>query len=200
MRIKADLLRVHTGPYAPTGERIEPEQQPAQRVLVTEFPTGMQGTNQQIGAVKGEIIYDVTVGEAAKQARHPCISCRNFDRRAWRKLYIHWSNPATSIEERKLLNGIRTALLETENAKISDRHAALDGDMDVEHALSVLGVCRPLTEINKDPVIVYPTGGCPADVCTPTSPDGLWVAKDLDAEKMGSSVFDNIMNTAQGRK
>ncbi len=133
------------------------------------------------------------------QLRNPCFQCVHFDRKAWAKLYAYWNDSTSPIEERRNLNGVRAALLETQNADIVDKSSGMDGDMDVEHALSLLGICHPLTEIEKEPVIVYPTGGCPAEVCGPTQPNGFYEPKTPEAERLGSQTFDNVMRLAQGK-
>jgi hypothetical protein len=198
MRIKADLLRVKTG-LAPDGSKVEPEAQPMQRALVTDFSaSSQQGT--ALGQMKGEIVYDTTAGEMAQAMRRPCFTCKSFDKRAWKKLFLYWNDPLSPMHEREQLNGVRAAILGTNNAKIVEKSQGSDGDMDVEHALSLLGICRPLTEIHSAPVIVYPTGGCPPEVCNSTQPHGLYEPKAKEDERLGSQVFDNVMRLAQGKR
>jgi hypothetical protein len=196
MRIKQDLLRVRPA-LAVNGEKLEAEQMPMQRVQTVDAPANIAGN--QVGSIPTEIITDTTVGEMAANMRHPCFSCKNWNRRAWKALYMRWVDPTTPIAERQQLNAIRAALLTTNNATIHDRNEGEDGT-DVEHALGELGICEPLTEIRKDPVIVYPTATCPPEVRTPQQPDGLYKAKDRDNARMGGSVFDNVMRLATGKK
>lgn len=200
MKIKADLLRIKTGPYNHNGQRVEPEQQGVQRVLVTEFDAKMQGQQKTVGKIKGEIVYNTSVGEMANAMRNPCFGCRHFDPAAWRKLFVYWNDPTAPVDLRRNLNGIRAALLQTQNAEITDKSTGQDGDMDVEHALSLLGICHPLTEIHKEPVMVYPTGTCPGEVCTPTQPNGFYEPTSVEAERQGSQMFDHVMKLAQGPK
>jgi len=198
MKIKADLLRVKTGPYNHNGEKVEPEQQGVQRVIRTEFDANKKGEGK-VGVIPGEIIYNTTAGEVARAMRSPCFSCVHFNRKAWAQLFTYWNNPDSPIDVRKQLNGLRASLLQTSNAEIVDKSMSQEGDMDVEHALSLMGVCEPLSEINRDPVIVHPLSHCPDEVISPTQPDGLYKPKSKDAEKMGSQVFDNVMRLAQGK-
>src|SRR5258706_10095963 len=199
MKIRSDLLKIQPM-VDKQGKSVEPEQQVVQRVIQTDLPTTMQRGGKQVGTIPGEIVYTSTAGEMAQAMRRPCFSCAKFSRRAWKALYARWADPTTPIDERNQLNGIRAALLQTSNAKIQDRHLSQEGDMDVEHALSVLGGCEPLTEVRSTPVIVCPTGSCPGEVCTPTQPNGFYVAKDKAAERMGSATFDNLMKVATGKK
>lgn len=199
MKIKADLLRVKTGPYNHNGERVEPEQQGVQRVLVTEFDANMKGGNK-VGSIQGEVIYNTSAGEVAQAMRSPCFSCAHFNRRAWAKLFAYWNDPASPIDARRNLNGVRASLLQSGNSTIGEKSPGQDGEMDVEHALGLLGVCEPLSEMNRDPVIVYPNGHCPDEVCTPQQPNGLYKPRSADAERMGSQVFDNVMRLAQGKQ
>lgn len=201
MRIKADLLKIRNFPRDDVGNKIEPEQQPLQRVLVTDgAPVSMQGSGEVKGTIPAEIVYNTSVGEFANALRRPCHSCKRFDTRWWLKMKALCEDPTGPKENRAWLNGIRAYLLETQNATIQSSHVSQEGDMDVEHALSVLGVCQPLTEINGDPVIVYPTGACPNEICTPDKPHGYYDAKDRDNERMGSSVYDDIMRKATGAR
>lgn len=198
MKIKADLLRVRSLPYDDKGNKIEPEQQPVQRIFKTESDAGLQG-GPTVGKIATDIIYETNVGAMAGAMRNPCFSCKHFDRRAWRQLLARWNDPLTPIAERQELNGVRAALLGTKNAKIQEKHVSQEGDMDVEHALSTLGICHAFTELNSNVLIVYPTATCPETVCGPTQPNGFYVAKDRDSEKMGSAVFDRVMRLATGK-
>lgn len=199
MKIRQDLLRVRSNPYDDRGEKIEPEQQPAQRVLTTDAEVSMQG-GAAVGTLPTQIVYETTAGELARAMRHPCFSCKNFDARSWGRLYLRMTDPTAPLDQRQELNAIRAALLTTRNAKLQNRHVSeKEGDMDPEHALSQLGICRPLTEIHGTPVIVHPLGGCPPEVCTTTEPNGLYDPKDTDADRMGSKTFDNVMKLATGK-
>lgn len=196
MKIKADLLRIGHGALSPKGEKLEPEEKPVERVLVTDFDANMK-SGQHVGSIPGSIHYRDTAGDFAQKMRSQCWSCKHFNNDAWRA-YRRSVELSDSMERRRELNAIRAALLDTGNAQIQERHTSQEGDMDVEHALSVLGICKAMTETFQDPVIVYPIGTCPDDVCGPTNPSGLFVPKDIDSEKAGNSAFDQIMRRAQG--
>lgn len=199
LKIKADVLRIRNSALNAKGEKLEPEQQPAQRVLVTEFDASMQGGPKK-GAIKGEVVYESTAGQLAAAIRNPCWSCSHFDKVAWKRLHSAWGDPTAPIDSRKQLNGIRAALLETSNAQIIEKSQTQEGDMDVEHAMGLLGICRPLTEIDGNPVIVSPKGGCPDSVCTPSQPDGFFRPKDRAVERSNASNYDTILNLARGKK
>lgn len=196
MKIKSDIFRIRTFPRDDKGDKIEPEAQPMQRVLSTDAPFTPQRGGPTAGSIPTEIIYEGSVGDFAEAIRRPCFSCKNFNREAWARIYARWNDPTAPIEMRQKLNGIRAALLESQNATIADRHTSAEGDLDVEHALSTLGVCHPLSEINGAAVITYPTGGCPAEVCGPTQPHGFYKPKDVESERLGSATFDNLMRAA----
>lgn len=201
MKIKADLLRVKVRQFNDINEKVEPEQQTVQRVLQTDAEVSLNtARNKTVGLINSEIVYETTAGEMARAMRHPCFSCKNFNKRAWRELFVSMAADTAPMEKRQELNNIRAALLTTKNAKLQDRHVSQEGDMDVEHAISQLGICMPLTEIHGEPVVVHPTGGCPPEVCGATNPDGFYKSKDLDADKMGSKTFDNVMRLAQGQR
>lgn len=198
MKIKSDMLRIRTVPFDDKGQKMEPEQQPVQRVIHTDSPATMRN-GQMVGTLPTNIVMDTTVAEMVPGMRRPCFSCKHFDRRNWKELFRLWSEPTAPIEKRRELNAIRAALLETNNAEIQHRHDSEEGMM-VEHAISTLGICRPLTEIDKNPVIVYPKACCPANLITADKPHGLYEPKNKDNERMGSQTFDNLMKAARGEK
>lgn len=202
MKIRADKIRIRTVPFDDKGDKMEPEAQPVQRIFETESQvTSQDGTLK--GATPTQVIYETTVGELATAMRSPCFSCKHFDAHAWQKILSVWNDPTSSLEQRAQLNQCRAALLQTGNAELQEAHTnPLDKeqDMDVEHALSVLGICRPISEIMREPVIVYPTSSCPGEFCTPTQPNGFYDAKDKDADRLGSATYDNVLKTALGQK
>ena len=198
MRIKKEFLRFRTAPYDDAGQKIEPEQQPVQKVMEIDAPASMRG-GPAVGSIPTQVIQEMSVGELASAMRKPCFSCKHFDRRAWKLLVARWNSPNSPVEERQYLNMVRAGLLQTKNADIVSKSTGTDGDMDVEHALLMLGICRTLTEVQNAPIIVHPTGACPAEVCTPTQPDGFYQPKTTKAERMGSQTYDNIIRTAQGK-
>lgn len=203
LRIKSDLLKVRNLPHDDAGQKIDPEQQPARRVMTVEggAPVDMSmDRGRQIGSIPAEIIAETTAGEVANTLRSRCFQCANFDTEAWKKLRLIWGN-SSDPETFKKLNGVRMALLATTNPEIARRSEGQDGDFDVEHAIAQLGICRPLSEINKDGVvIVSPISTCPDNVCSPTNPRGLFEPKDKAHEKIGSAAYDQILNMAAGKK
>ncbi len=201
LRIKSDLLKVRMLPHDDVGQKIEPEQQPAARVMTVEggAPVNMRGNDQQVGQIPTQIIAETTAVEAANAMRFKCFMCQNFDQKAWNKIRLIWGN-SSDKELFKRLNGVRMALGMTTNQEIARRSQGRDEDFDIEHALTQLGICHPLTEINgSGVVIVSPISTCPDDVCTVSNPQGLFQAKDKDHEKIGSAAFDSIMQMAAGK-
>lgn len=200
MKIKADYLRIRNVPFDEAGNPIEPEQQPVQREMVLDVNVNGSLTGQHLGQVPGQIIVEnATVDDYVAMSRWKCKGCKNFDMPAWKKLMRAWEDPTAPMEQRKYLNGVRAALHESGNASIVERHNDGSGELDVDHALKTLGICRPMSEIHQAPIIVYPMSCCPADVCTPTQPQGLYVPKDRESERQGSEAFDKLMRAAQGR-
>ncbi len=197
MKIKADLLRIHNRALKVDGSIPEPEETPVDRVLVTEANT--RGTNgRELGTLNAELVMESSAGEIAGHMRRLCVNCKHFDPAQWERTRAAWE--AGTPEQRSQVNAVRAALLETQNAQLHLMHSGADGDTDVEHALSFLGVCHPLTELERDAIIVHPLSSCPASLCSPSNPNGLFVAKDPVAEKRGSAEFDRIMQIAQGSR
>jgi hypothetical protein len=195
MEVKSELLRV--GMQVDGGTKAEPEEVGVQRVLLGNVPAGLH-TGGAVGSIRGEIVAETTVGQLANQARHPCFTCLHFNNPAWMRLKSAWWQG--TMQQRQTLNEIRAHLVAQGCAAFHDRHTGQDGELDVEHALNMLGVCEPLSEIKKDAIMVYPTNGCPDEVCSPTAPHGLYVPLNKDAERMGSQAFDSIMKLAASPK
>lgn len=200
LRIKADLLKVRSVPYDEGGQKVEPEQQPAARVMVLEggAPVNMSRTNENVGSIPATIIAETTAGEVANTMRSKCFQCKHSNTAAWKKLRLLWGN-SSDPETFQKLNRVRYALLTTQNPEIARRSEGMDGDFDAEHAISQLAICEPLSEINRDPVIVSPISTCPDEVCTKDNPRGLFVPKDKEMERLGSAAFDQIMRMAEGK-
>lgn len=197
LRIRSDVLKVRHHPFDARGHKVEPEQQPVTRVLSTDAAVSMQRGGPPIGSIPTEIITEGSAGEFASSVRSKCFTCKNFDHKAWEKLRLYWGNSSDKTLFAKL-NGVRYSLMVTNNADLSRRSEGIDGDFDVEHSLSQMGLCKPLTEINQDPVIVSPISTCPDNVCTPANPTGLYVPKDKEHARLANSAYDKIMRMAMG--
>lgn len=196
MKIKKEFMRIGRLPGTVGGAKLEAEQQPAQRVqLVDANVTSNHG--KQLGTLPSEIVAEHSAGDLANIERAKCFGCKHFRNRDW--LTVKHAMETGSIEKRMELNRIRAALLTTDNAVIHQVHDN-DGETDVEHAISMLGICGPLTEIDgKEAIVVHPLGTCPAEVCTPQRPTGLFEPKDQESKRAGSANYDQILRTAQGK-
>ena len=207
MDIKSDTLQVLPVTHSPDGKPLEPEERPAQRVLgVAVAPTGhiVPGQPVTIG-VPTTINIEGTAGEFAQGFRHQCQSCIHFSPAAWQTLRAKWENSPDLIE-RKFVNGIRGMLLSSGNAQLAERHMGQDEELDVEHALQAMGLCRALTEIFSDhyrqfaPQIIHPLGGCPAQ----PGPSGedltqLFTPKNRQAARAGAQAYDAVLHAAVKR-
>lgn len=142
-------------------------------------------------------VYDISVpGPDAFYGNGVLVhNCKNFDQATWKKLRLFWGN-SSDKELFEKLNRVRMALLTTRNMEISRRSEGQDGDFDVEHAITQLGICQPLTELQGAAVIVSPISTCPDHVCSKERPTGLFTPKDREHEKMGSDAYDAIMRVA----
>lgn len=208
MRIKKDLFKVWRGQTDEKGQRLEPEQQTVQHVFQGSAPVNTTSPGILSHGLQGniplEIVAHSAAHEFARQSSAQCGSCKYFNRTAWLKMLNDADNPGSSEAERHSVNSIRAEILL--RMPDSDSHAGGDGDYDVEHSMKSMGMCYAMREYYKskdgqDPGImgVWPTSSCPEELCTPDKPRGLFKPKDLDAEKIGTTNYDNVMNTAAGR-
>lgn len=88
----------------------------------------------------------------------------------------------------------------------SEDHVGGDGEYDVEHMMKSMGMCHALREFYKDKdgedpgiIGVSPRSGCPEEVCSTDKPQGLYVPRDMDAEKAGNQNYDAVMLRAAGK-
>lgn len=191
MEIRGDFLRIQGSDRdTETGDKIELEEKPAERVLLTDgFVTGsidkqIHGSMQTSVAISGNVI------GFAEGMRSLCATCKHFDQPAWLQHKRKMESSAAGVT---ILNQLAAALNDTGNANIMDPVAR-------EQALQFMGVCHPITEMKNDVVAVHPESSCPGELCGPGNPRGLHVPVSSDAEKAGSQAFDAIMRRAAGER
>ena len=210
MKIKRDVLQIASGAMAVDGTKLEPEQQPARRVVTVDAPVALgQGTHgQNVGSMPVQIVTESqNAGDLAEAMTHLCGNCKWFRNQEWIRDLKNADSPMAPMEQRRAINEIRGALLSTQNANLADMHTGQDGDLDVEAALHQLGYCKALYEFNKNrgesnedaTVLVHPLSCCPADIRKHNPPGGFFVAKDNEAKRVGGKNKDRIMRQAQGK-
>ena len=202
MEIKSDRIEVAAGVRDPkTDQLLEPEQQPARRILTTDAAISLSGSGATGQSLASEISVEGEALEWAKAVCGLCHRCLHFDQDGWRK-YLRHVAAAGSLDERNMINKIRAYLVTTSNAELQSIHSGNDG-MDVEDALNSLGICRALTEIFNDMTVLHFKGGCPPE--EKRGPKGevlhnLFSPRDAEAEKANVSNYDRIMRAACGLK
>lgn len=190
MEIRSDHLVIQHYDRDLEGNPVEPEQQPATRILGVDGPTSLGATPTGKELTTTVELSD-TAGQFAQGFRSQCHLCRHFQPEAAQRVIQAWK--AGTLDQRHVLNQIRGALMETQNTRVQEQMInPQDGDTDVEHGLSLLGLCEVFTELTQDVLFVHPTGCCPED-------QNYFVAKDIASEKYGSAKFDEIMRKAQGK-
>lgn len=195
MKIDNQQVQVSPLPFDEHGERIEPEQQPAKIIQTGSAPLTLGGG--LAGALPINIEQHLTAGALAATLRDPCSTCKNFDRTTWLK---QLKVLRSSHEGRGAVNAIMAGLLGTNNVEVEDMHRGEDGEFDTDHAVASLGICRILTEVHNDMVVVHPLGVCPNEMRSYQKPRGAYEAKGRDEERAGSAAFDVIMRAAEKGK
>lgn len=200
--IQTDTFHVSSLTRNPeTGEKLAPEEVPAQRVLGTDAAVGGTG-GETLGRMQVDIQVQAPLIDFATAARQQCMFCKHFDSRAWHALYRKMSETKEGLQ---ILNTFRHGLTITENAAVRSRHQLDDDDFDVDHAMMACGICRPLTEIVKDPIIVYPVSTCPETLPPPTDgsvdpkipfPVCFELREERQTERASSAAYDVIMQAA----
>lgn len=190
MEIRSDTFIVQHFDQDLNGDPVEPEQQPATRILEVDGPTQL-GPNQTGMELPTTVALQDNAGQFAHGLRSQCFLCKHFNKDVAQATIAAWQRG--SKEQRAALNEIRARLMETQNDTVQERMTnPQDGDIDVEQGLSMLGICEVFTEITRDALFVHPIGACPED-------QNFFVAKDIASEKYGSNKFDEIMRRAQGK-
>jgi len=195
-----DRLRVMTLDRNAEGDKIEPEEHPAQRTLVVGNQL-QDLTGRPLGTFDTSIQVETDAGTMANTFRGQCWSCKHFNMRAWHALF-QWMS--THKDGMILLNRMRAFLIGSRNVEIQNAHESQEGDIDVEHAMMACGICEPMSEILKDPVVMYPQCNCPSEIPDSGSPPlafgDHFVPRDPESEKWGSMAFDSIMKAALGKQ
>lgn len=199
MKIRRDLIRVATTAVDKHGNIVEPEQQPAQRRLESSADVGYHGiAGSQLGQMPLTVVTEKDAGTFAQEARGRCMGCKLFDQEAWK---LWKAKLQSSADGMKALNEVRFRLFESGNGTLGEMHYnPQQQEMDLEHALSFLGICQGLTEVHNDVIIVHGVGFCPDEVKGEGRPLGLFVPASKEDERRGSQLYDQILNAAMGRR
>lgn len=209
MKIKSEFFEIAKDARDESGAKLEPEQQPALIVQNVEGGAGARVQGAEVGSIPLQIARATTAGELAEQRARLCHNCKHWNRTAWNKLIKDAANGVGQPEEIHGVNMMRSALLQTDNAVLSDQFESEEGDLDVEQALHAMGICGPLTEHERahDPefgpkelVVTFPTACCPMEHVTPTQPNGFYVARDREARENAGADKDAVMLATLGKE
>lgn len=191
MKVNGETIQVVPLTHDEKGDKLEPEQAPARRLLDvsdTISLTGPGGEVQSTAVMPMSVSVEMPAGELALGLSQPCFSCKHFDAQAW--LQYRRSRMATP-EGRAELQAMSEELVRSANADPED----------VEMAMSGMGICRVLTEARNDAVIVYPVSTCPDTLPNSVTPfPRSYKPRTSDDARQSSATFDSIMRSAQGRR
>lgn len=187
MEVKGEKIVVGNVPVDATGTKVEPEQQPIQRILNVSDKVRLGSgigdgestvTDKEIGTF---ISCEMSAAEFAIPYSEPCHSCRHFDQKRASELIARAEN-----------NPKGQAILRTFIDEVGDPRR-------VKNA----GICGPLSEVARDTVFVLPEVTCPdkvRDVEGREQPFGRHYApRDLNEEKNSSRAYDSVLQSAQGK-
>lgn len=196
MRIRREVFAVAKGVTDTEGQKGEPEQQPTRLQVESKMAISAGG---QASTIPMYITHDAPAGEVARELAAQCSRCRFFRKRAWQQLLSECDFPTAPLMKRQAINEVRSALLMTRNAAITEP-GDVDGDFDVETVMkSHMGLCEPLSNLKQDYVVVHMSGCCPEEVKNPASPVGYFQPRDRKARKEAAAVYDNVMKAASDK-
>lgn len=195
-----EAIHITTRQYTDDGTPAEAEEQTVSHVIRMDSDvTGHMTPGTVEGQLPTAVVVQSQVADIIQKVKNPCMLCRNFDNEGFIEMFKRADHPAAPLELRSMMNEIRMQLLRTGNVEINARSSGQDGDLDVEHAIRQMGICRALSEMMSDLVFVHPVGGCPQTVITASDPDGLFVPKSNEAERIGYAAYDKLLNAARGK-
>jgi hypothetical protein len=199
---------VYHDPTRERGAPVEPEQQAAEVVqpietfvtigrshLARDIPmhTLPQAVQEaaMVAKTHAHIAHQTTAGELAQSVAARCMNCVHFDHDWWMRIK---RDAEDSGDKDRLfdLNIARGMLGTTGNAKVHEMHDDGSGDIDLEHALNSLGICKALTDHFKDHVITHPLSSCPAD-----APFAFKAKRSLAERRAVANAYDWILQSAQ---
>lgn len=191
MKITSDTITIVSGERDAEGHKLEPEQQPVLREMISSAPIGPQG-GESTGKLPVQIQHAMSAQEMANLLRTSCINCVHFDTEAFRR----WARACLEgkPEEKDNLRAV-LQILAAQGLLADDQLTANLDDRDVEKLIaqvsSGLGVCRAISEASRTLYITHAMGG---------DPDELPYFQATGAgTRRGSKVFDLIMLKATGR-
>lgn len=197
MDIKGEKIEVVPLTRDQNGERIEPEQAPARRLLDVSDRVKLTHNGEKTDAtLPMSISVEMPAHELAMGMSQPCFSCRHFDQKAW---YEYRRSREGTIDGRDEMARYKAELIRTTNA--APTVDASGENVDVEFAMRSMGICRVLTEACREATIVYPVSTCPAAL--PKTGEAFpraYVPRTSDDAKQSTATFDSIMRSAQGRR
>lgn len=175
----SDIIRVANIPG------LEPEEQPLAREADSAIPLRGNLTGEVLGNMNSTTEVMTTAGEFASNLKRVCANCKHFDTKRAQEVF---AESTKTPEGRKELNHLKANLITTQGVAI------VDGDHDVESALSAMGVCHVISDITRTDVITHPLSFCPVQ----TYGDNF---KPIDraAAKRGEQGRDKILRLAEGR-
>lgn len=208
MKIKRDVFAIAHGVRDEKGNKGEPEEQPTRTLIESTMTAGLS-TGGESTSIPLLITHDAPAGEMARELAARCKRCKHFKRKAWQNLVEECDFPTAPLMKRQAINEVRSALLLTRNAQITEP-GEIDGEFDVEHVMRQhMGLCAALSDLKKDFVVVHQEGCCPESSAdhmgkvwplkTAQQPVGLFVPRDGEAKKEAASTYDGVLKQAQGK-
>jgi hypothetical protein len=195
------MIVTHT-PVDAKGDKVEAEQQVVIREMTSMMSVDVAsrpGAEDafRAGAIPMTVEAAMPAEQTANAMRSMCYTCKHFDTDRFKKLKALWERGTP--EQRRSLRNIEIALMTTGNSKLVEHTPDEDGQIDTDEAMSILGVCKALTVLHNDPVIVHPLSCCPEEVCDAQHLNGFHVPAGLAEERQGNKMFDDVMRKAQGK-
>lgn len=194
MKILDDKIHVGHGYRDDAGQPLEPEEQPAARVIesVAEVDAGKhaQTVADALGhapAMRMRVTQDMDALGAVEYLSRQCCLCRWWSVEAWDR---DRRQLAQSGDGRRFLDGIRAQVLALDPKLAS----AADGD---DPALNGIGRCAALSDLASAPIYTHPQACCPESGPGGEPLDDLFRPRD-GATREPDKIRDRILGAASG--
>lgn len=198
IEIESDVTQIASGVTDDKGQKLEPEEQPARRILGTHIDANYGQAIVGKGLRSSVMLYD-TAQQFALEAKSECRLCKHWNKRLWKEVLDEAIASPDPLDQ-KMLFRMMGDLADSTNPQLQEMQANEEGEMDLYRGLRFFGACMIQTEMHHSPVFSHAVSTCQHIL----GPNGERVVDYFEpishnADVQGASAYDRIMSMAQGR-
>lgn len=196
MKAITDTLKITHGQREEDGTKLEPEQQPVDRVITTVAPVTLGNAPGEGTPVTMPFRVNVTTEmdaiTAAQELSRQCQFCRHWNQQEWYRDRIRYEGTA---EGRKFLDEQRALAIE---AATSEELSSLQRE-SADPLLDLNGKCEALSYALNDAIYTHPRAFCPSHGMEGEALPCYF--KPLpEAARTVEKIRDRVLNIAAGKE